>query len=128
LEVAGEAATGLKAITTDLDPNNTTAQEVLRNFRARYQYVTLPWYIGSVYDDVQITAACLEKTDDDQDADGFRDCLYDITWSGAIGDNYSFDERGEVVGLSNLVVEVLPVSERTAENQGYKVLGPAPSE
>ncbi len=128
LEVAGEAATGLKAITTDLDPNNTTAQEVLRNFRERYQYVTLPWYIGSVYDDVHITAACLEETGDDQDADGFRDCLYGITWSGAIGDNYTFDERGEVVGLSNLVVEVLPVAERTEENSGYKVLGPAPSE
>ena len=128
LEVAGEAATGLKAITTDLDPNNTTAQEVLRNFRERYQYVTLPWYIGSVYDDVYITAECLGRTDDDQDADGFRDCLYGITWSGAIGDNYSFDDRGEVVGLSNLVVEVLPVAERTEENSGYKVLGPAPSE
>ena len=36
------------------------------------------------------------------------DCLYDITWSGAIGDNYSFDENGEVVGLSRVVVEVLP--------------------
>ena len=94
LEVAGEAATGLKAITTDLDPNNTTAQEVLRNFRERYQYVTLPWYIGSVYDDVYITAECLGRTDDDQDADGFRDCLYGITWSGAIGDNYSFDGQG----------------------------------
>ena len=127
LEVAGEAATGMKAIITNLDPSNTTAQDVLRNFRERYQYVTLPWYIGSVYDDVYITAECLGKTGDDQDADGLRDCLYEITWSGAIGDNYSFDDRGEVVGLSNLVVEVLPVAERTSENQGYKVLGPAPS-
>ena len=108
LEVAGEAATGMKAIITNLDPSNTTAQDVLSNFRARYQYVTLPWYIGSVYDDVYITAECLGKTGDDQDADGLRDCLYEITWSGAIGDNYSFDDRGEVVGLSNLVVEVLP--------------------
>ena len=46
-----------------------------------------------------------------------------ITWSGAIGDNYSFDEQGEVVGLSRVVVEVLPPAQRTKENYGYKVLG-----
>ncbi len=128
LEVAGEAATGLKAIIADLDPANATGREVIANFRQRYDYVTLPWYIGSVYDDVHITAKCLEVTDDDQDADGFRDCLYGITHSGAIGENYSFDSNGEVVGLSNVVVEVLPVAERTAENQGYRVLGGAPTQ
>ena len=47
-------------------------------------------------------------TGDDQDADGFRDCLYEIAWSGAIGDGYTFDEEGEVVGLANVVVQVLP--------------------
>ena len=128
LEVAGEAATGLKAIIADLDPANAKASEVLANFRERYGYVTLPWYLGSAYDDVYITAECLKETGDDQDADGFRDCLYGITFSGTIGDNYSFDGNGEVVGLSNLVVEVLPVSERTAENQGYRVLGGAPTQ
>ncbi len=126
LEIAGDAATGVKAITADLDPANSKAQEVLKNFRDRYDYVTLPWYLGSAYDDIYITAECLKKTGDDQDADGFRDCLYDITWSGAIGDNYSFDEKGEVVGLANVVVEVLPTGERSEDNQGYKVLGPAP--
>ncbi len=128
LEIAGEAATGLKAITADLDPANNKAQEVLSNFRAKYDYITLPWYLGSAYDDVYITAECLKQTGDDQDADGFRDCMYGITWSGAIGDNYSFDEKGEVVGLSNAVVEVLPVAERSDNNQGYKVLGGAPTE
>ena len=128
LEIAGDAATGMKAITADLDPANSKAQEVISNFRARYDYVTLPWYLGSAYDDVYITAECLEQTGDDQDADGFRDCLYEVTWSGAIGDNYSFDENGEVVGLANVVVEILPTDERTEDNQGYKVLGPAPSE
>ena len=122
LEVAGEAATGLKAVTAELDPNNPKSQEVLNNFRARYDYVTLPWYLASGYDDVYITAECLKQTNDDQDADGFRDCLYDITWSGALGDNYSFDANGEVVGLSRVVVEVLPVAERTKDNYGYKVL------
>ncbi len=128
LEIAGEAATGLKGITADLDPANTTAKEVLSNFRSRYGYVTLAWYLGSAYDDVYITAECLKETDDDQDADGFRDCMYDVTWTGAIGEDYSFDDLGEVVGLTNVVVEVLPVAERTEENFGYKVLGPAPTQ
>ena len=125
LEIAGDAATGMKAVAADLDPNNEKGQEVLANFRERYSYVTLPWHLGSAYDDVYITAECLRQTNDDQDADGFRDCLYAITWSGAIGDNYSFDANGEVVGLSREVVEVLPIAGRTAERQ-YRVLGPAP--
>ena len=128
LEIAGDAATGLKGIIADLNPANNKAQEVVANFRERYDYITLPWYLGSAYDDVYITAECLKKTNDDQDSDGFRDCLYEITWSGAIGDSYSFDANGEVVGLSNVVVEILPTSDRTDENQGYRVLGPAPVE
>ena len=95
---------------------------------ARYDYITLPWYIGSAYDDVYIAAECLKKTNDDQNADGFRDCMYGITWSGAIGDNYNFDSDGEVGGLANVVVQVLPPGERTEDNQGYKVLGTAPTE
>ena len=126
LEIAGDAATGLKAITGDLDPGNAKAQEVLASYKQRYGVITLPWYLGSAYDTVYIAAECLKQTGDDQDADGFRDCLYDITWDGAIGEGYSFDENGEVVGLSNLVVEVLPTSERAEGNNGYKVLGPAP--
>ena len=126
--IAGDGATGMKAITADLDPANAKGQEVLANFQERYEYITLPWYLGSAYDDVYIAAECLKKTNDDQDADGFRDCLYEITWSGAIGDDYSFDEHGEVVGLANVVVQVLPTAERTTENHGYKVLGAAPIE
>ncbi len=126
LDVAGEAATGLKAVIAELDPANSKSQEVLNNFRARYDYVTLPWYLASGYDDVYITAECLKMTGDDQDADGFRDCLYGITWSGAIGENYSFDSNGEVVGLANAVVEVLPEGERTDDNNGYRILGSAP--
>ena len=127
LEIAGAAATGLKAVTADLNPSNVKATEVLASFKELYGYVTLAWYLGSAYDDVYITAECLKKTGDDQDADGFRDCMYELTWSGSIGENYSFDENGEVVGLSNVVVEVLPVAERNEANQGYKVLGSAPT-
>ena len=127
LEIAGEAATGLKAITAELDPDNDRAQEVLASFKQRYGYVLLPWYLGSAYDDVYIAAECLKQTGDDQDADGFRDCLYSIKWSGALGESYSFDEDGEVVGLVNMVVEVLQVAQRTEGNKGYKVLGGAPT-
>ena len=128
LDIAGDAATGLKAITAAPDPENAKAQAVLAGFRERYDYITLPWHLGSAYDTVYIAAACLERTGDDQDADGFRDCLYDITWSGAIGNNYRFDADGEVVGLSRAVVEVLPPDERTADNFGYTVLRPGRSE
>jgi len=73
------------------------------------------------------SSECLRQTDDDQDADGFRDCLYEITWSGAIGDNYGFDENGDVTGVTHVVIEVLPLAERTEENLGYKILGPPPT-
>ena len=128
LEIAGEAATGLKAITAELDPANPKSGEVMANFKSRYDYISLPWYMGSAYDDVYITAECLKQTGDDQDADGLRDCLYGITWSGAIGANYSFDANGEVTGLANSVVEVLPLAERNDANQGYKVIGTAPAQ
>ena len=125
LEIAGEAATGVKAITAAPDPENELAQELLTRFRARFEYLTLPWHLGSAYDTVQIAAQCLRQTGSDQDAEGFRDCLYQISWSGAIGTDYSFDSDGEVVGLSRAVVEVLPLPQRSPENFGYRVLGSA---
>ena len=125
LDIAGEAATGLKAIILELDPNNDKGQEVLANFTTRYGSVMIPRDVVSAYDSVYIVAECLSRTGDDQDADGIRDCLYGITWSGALGDGYSFDEYGEVVGLDYMVVEVLPVSERSAAKAGYRVLGPS---
>ena len=128
MEIAGDAADGLKAIIPNPDLDTERGREFLSSFRERYGFVTLPWFLGSAYDNVYIAAECLKQTGDDQDADGFRDCLYDLTFSGAIGDDYSFDEKGEVVGLSNVVVEVLPTAERNESNQGYRVLGGAPSE
>lgn len=126
LDVAGDAASGTIGIVAELDINNPIAASFLDRFRSRYAFTTLQWYMGSAYDDVYITAACLAETGDDQDADGFRDCLYDMEpYSGTIG-TYTFDDQGEVVGLSNVVAEVLPVADRTAENFGWNILGPAP--
>jgi hypothetical protein len=46
-------------------------------------------------------------------------------FSGTIG-TYTFDDKGEVVGLSNVIAEVLAMADRTPENSGWKILGPAP--
>ena len=128
LNVAGDAATGLKAVIPNPDLSSDAGRDFLASFKARYGTAArLPWFQGSAYDNVYIAAECLKKTEDDQDSSGFRDCLYGLTWSGAIGDNYSFDENGDVVGLFNVVVEVLPLEDRTEENLGYRILGPSPS-
>lgn len=71
------------------------------------------------------TAECLKQTKDNQDADGFKECLNNITWSGAIGNNYSFDEQGNVTDIAPSIVEVLPTDERAEDDQGFKVLGPS---
>ena len=128
LGIAGDAATGLKAVIFNLDLASPAGKDFLTSFKSRYGDVaSLPWFQGSAYDDVYIAAECLKQTNNDQDADGFRDCLNSITWTGAIGDDYSFDENGDVVGLFSVVVEVLPTADRTDENLGYRVLGPAPT-
>ena len=124
LELAGDAATGTKSVLALLDPNYSKAQEVLANFKERYGYLTFTRFLASAYDNIYITADCLEKTGDDQDADGFRDCLYDITWNGALGESYGFDELGEVTGLSPAVVEVLPPSEGTRTTKASKSSDP----
>ena len=121
LSIAGEAATGLKAVIPNPELTTTAGMDFLTKFRDRYGVpATLPWFQGSAYDDVYIAAECLRQTGDDQDADGFRDCLYDLTWSGAIGDDYSFDENGDVVGLSNVVVQVLPVDRADRGQPGLR--------
>ena len=124
LDIAGEAATGLKAVVPNPDLQTDIGKDFLASFNSRHGIAPWPWFQGSAYDGVYIAAECLRQTNDDQDADGFRDCLYNLTWSGAIGDDYSFDANGDVVGVSHVVIEVLPVAERTEENLGYRVLGP----
>ena len=127
LGIAGEAATGMKAIVPDPKPDTPKADAFFAAYEERYGTVaTIPWFQASAYDDVYIAAACIGETGSDQDAAGFRDCLYGLTFSGAIGDDYGFDENGDVAGLGNVVIEVLPVSERNEDNLGYKVIGQAP--
>ncbi len=128
LSIAGEAATGMKAVVPNPDLDTAVGKDFLVKYRERFDVpAAWPWFQGSSYDGVYIAAECLGRTNDDQDAAGFRDCLYDLTWSGAISDNYSFDENGDVVGVSHVLVEVLPVSERTEDNLGFRILGPPPA-
>ena len=127
LEVAGDAATGTKGVIPYLDNEsaNSKAKKLFADFRERYEYVTLAWFLASAYDDVHIAAECLKQTKDDQDANAFRDCMYDITWDGALGDGYGFDELGEVTGLAPAVVEVLPLGDRNEDNQGLQKIAEA---
>jgi branched-chain amino acid transport system substrate-binding protein len=128
LEIAGDAATGLKSIVPNPDLQTQAGKDFLTNYEARFGTVpSLPWFQGSAYDDVFIIAECLGRTGNDQDAAGIRDCLYGLSWSGAIGDDYTFDRNGDVAGLSNVVIEILPAGERNDDNQGHRILGPAPT-
>ena len=125
LQIAGEAATGMKAIIPNPEVNHAGGCRFPNQFQNSVGVTSprLPWFQASAYDDVYIAAECLAQTGDDQDADGFRDCLYGLTRSGAIGDNYSFDDNGDLTGLGNVVVQILPLSERNDDNLGYVSLG-----
>ena len=127
MSIAGDAATGLMAVVPNPDLTTAAGQELLTNYRTRFGAVApWPWFQGSAYDGVYIAAECLKRTNDDQDSAGFKDCLYNLTWSGAIGDEYGFDENGDVEGVSHVLIEVLPLEERTEENLGYRNLGTPP--
>ena len=127
LNIAGDAAVGVKAVMVALPDDRPKVRELMTSFAARYGYTPQPWFVSSAYDTVYLASECLKQTGDDQDAAGFRDCLNDITWSGVISDDYSFDADGEIVGLSPSIVEPLPVAERTPANHGIRITGPAPA-
>ena len=128
LSISGDAATGLKAVVPNPDLTMSGGKDLLANYRARFDVpAPWPWFQGSAYDGVYIAAECLRQTNDDQDTDGFRDCLSNLTWSGAIGYDFGFDENGDVVGVSHVLIEVLPANERTDEYLGYRILGHPPN-
>ena len=78
LSISGDAATGLKAIVPNPDLTTSIGRELLANYKARYDVpAPWPWFQGSAYDGVYIAAECLKITNDDQDTEGFRDCLSD---------------------------------------------------
>ena len=59
LSIAGDAATGLKAIVPNPDLTSAAGKEFLSNFKARDGVAaSLPWFQGSACDDVYIAAEC----------------------------------------------------------------------
>ena len=125
LEEAGDAADGLRAVMPNPFPSTDTGRDFLARYRERHGTPAIGFYLGAAWDGVHIAAECLRRSGDAGDADWFRDCLYGIVWSGAIGDGYRFDANGDVAGIGNARLEVLPTAERNAENQGYRLLAPA---
>ena len=63
LDIAGDTATGLKAIVPNPDLRTKTGKHFLSNYEARFGTVaTSPWFQGSAYDDAYIAAECLCRT------------------------------------------------------------------
>ena len=80
LSISGDAAAGLKAVVPNPDLSTSTGKDLLANYKTRFNVpAPWPWFQGSAYDGVYIAVECLRQTNDDQDTDGFRDCLYDLT-------------------------------------------------
>ena len=127
LEIAGEAAVGLRGLLAEFAPGDERGREFVAKIQDRYGYVPrFPWHAAGAYDNVYMVAVCLGQTGDDQDVDGMRECLSGISFSGVLGDDYGFKEGGYVDGLSPVVVEVLPEGEKTEENKGYVVVRSVP--
>ncbi len=83
LNIAGDAATGLKSIIPNPELITPAGKDFLASFKARYGVVaTLPWFQGSAYDDVYIAAECLKQTENDQDAEGFRTVCMTLPGAG----------------------------------------------
>ena len=125
LEEAGGAADGLRVVMPNPFLSTGEGRALLARYREQHGAITIGFYLGAAWDGVHIAAECLRRSGDAGDAEWFRDCLYGIVWSGAIGDGYRFDANGDVVGIGNARLEVLPAAERNAENEGYRLIGPA---
>ena len=123
LDIAGDAAAGVIAIIPPfIAPENEIGQTFLKKFREEYGYTTLEYYMAAAYDATYIVADCLGKVGDDQDSDGMRQCLLDLEgYVGTIGGPYSLGHDGDVVGITMVTVEILPVAERTEDNFGYRL-------
>ena len=60
LLIAGEAATGTKAIVPNPELSTSAGTGFLENLENRYgNVVTIPWFQARAYDDVRIAAECL---------------------------------------------------------------------
>jgi len=122
LDIAGDAATGIVSIIPPfIQETNNKGQEFLSKFRELYGYTTLEYYMAAAYDATYILTACVSQVGSDQDTEGLKACLYGLTdYVGAIGGPYSIGDDGDVIGVTMDTVVVLPLSERTEGNFGYR--------
>jgi len=122
LDIAGEAATGIVAIIPPfIQDTNTKGQDFLTDFRERYGYTTLEYYMAAAYDATYLLSGCMSDIGSDSDADGLKACLHGVSdYVGAIGGPYSLGADGDVVGVTMDTVEVLPLAERSEGNFGYR--------
>ena len=123
LDIAGEAASGVVAIIPPfITPENTIGRDFLKKFRKEYGYTTLEYYMAAAYDATYLVADCFRKVGDDQNSEAIRSCLLDVeNYTGAIGGPYSLGDDGDVIGITMVAVEILPVAERTNDNFGYRL-------
>jgi len=123
LDIAGDAATGVIAVIPPfIEESNSKGQDFLSKFRELYGYTTLEYYMAAAYDATYLLAHCMGEIGSDQDGDALKACLHGVSdYMGAIGGPYSLGADGDVVGVTMVTVQVLPVSERTVENFGYQL-------
>ena len=105
------------------DPNNAKAQDVLADFGERYDYITLPWHLGSPTTPSTSRRSASGKptttrtpTDSGTASTTSRGVAPSATTTAST-------PTARLWGYPGFVVEVLPPAERTKENYGYKVLG-----
>ena len=129
LDIAGDAAAGVKAIVQDISPGQ---REGAGRFSASSGSATArsrwPGTLGRRTTMSTSPPSASRRPGTTRTPTDSGTVSTELRGPARLGENYSFDEKGEVVGLTNVVVQVLPLAERTADNQGYKVLGSAPSE
>jgi branched-chain amino acid transport system substrate-binding protein len=94
LEGAGDAVEGLVFIDV-MTLTNEKSQKFLAKYKARYNVLESDYEAGSKYDDVYLIANAIKKVG--YDGEKIRDYLYEIRFSGTLGEYY-FDEDGEIKG------------------------------
>ncbi len=122
-EIAGDALTGAIGITLpSVIETNQKAIRFFDKYRERYGFTTIEFVMAASYDSMYLAAQCIEEVGSITDTVAIKQCLDDIeNYEGALG-NYYFDEEGEIVGIEPLLIEILPVDQRTTNNLGYKFL------
>ena len=123
LEIGGDAMTGLQcAIPPLLTDDNARGQAFLSRYAARFGSAANEFFQAAAYDAPYLLKAAIEQVGSLDDPDAIRTYLSTMEkYSGSIG-TYHFDSNREIAGVSDVLVEVLPISQRGGVGPGYKIL------